>query len=148
MSYLAQYDGAENARLLLEERATEIDVDIADVDDYTPILTAVEANSHQSLAVLLDRISDQGLLRRTRSKANLLHVVIGSADTDTLLTLANHPLWDVINASDFNRTDTDNRTVFDIREQRTGMETALESAVNTLILRVQTRPPTSSNLAA
>lgn len=148
LSYLAQYDGAETARLLLEERAAEIDVDIADVGGYTPALTAVEANSHQILAALLDRISDQNLLRRTRSNANLLHVAIRSASTDTLLTLANHPLSDVFYASDLNRTDTDNRTVFDIREQRTGMETTLESALNTLIRRVQNRPPTSSNLAA
>lgn len=148
LSYLAQYDGAETARLLLEERAAEIDVDVADVDGYTTVLTAVEANSYQILAVLLDRISDQSLLRRTRSNANLLHVAIRSAGTDTLLTLANRPLSDSFNASDLNRTDTDNRTVFDIREQRAGMEMALESAVNTLIRRVQSRPPMSSNLAA
>ena len=143
MSYLAQYDGAETARLLLEERAAEIDMDIADVGGYTPVLTAVEANSHQILAALLDRISDQSFLRRTRSNANLLHVAIRSADTDTLLTLANHPLSDIFNASDLNRTDTENRTAFHIREQRTGME----SAVNKLIRRVQSRLPTSSNLA-
>ena len=59
LSYLAQYDGAATARLLLEEGTTQIDVDIADVDGYTPVLTAVEANSHQILAVLLDRVSDQ-----------------------------------------------------------------------------------------
>ena len=148
LSYLAQYDGAETARLLLEERGAEVDVDIADVDGYTPVLTAVEANSHQILAVLLDRISDQSLLRRTRSNANLLHVAIRSADKDTLLTLANHPLLDVFNGLDLSHTDTDNRTVFDVREQRTSMEAALESAVNTLISRVQSRPPTSSNLVA
>ena len=146
LSYLAQYDGVETARLLLEERGAEVDVDIADVDGYTPVLTAVEANSHQILAVLLDRVSDQSLLRRTRSNASLLHVAIRSADTNTLLTLANHPLLDVLNASDLNHTDTDDRTVFDIRKQRVGMETALESAVNTLISRVQSRPLTSSNL--
>lgn len=148
LSYLAQYDGAETARLLLEERGAEVDVDIADVDGYTPVLTAVEANSHQILAVLLDRISDQSLLRRTRSNANLLHVAIRSADKDTLLTLANHPLLDVFNGLDLSHTDTDNRTVFDVREQRTSIEAALESAVNTLISRVQSRPPTSSNLVA
>ena len=148
LSYLAQYDGAETARLLFEERGAEVDVDIADVDGYPPDLTSVEANSHQILAVLLDRISDQSLLRRTRSNANLLHVAIRSADTDTLLTLANHPLSDVFAASDLAHTDADNRTVFDIREQRTSMGTALESAVNTLISRVQSRPPTSSNLTA
>ena len=137
LSYLAQYNGAETARLLFEERSAEIDVDTADVDGYTPILTAVEANSHQILAVLLDRISDQSLLRRTRSNANLLHVAIKSADIKTLSILANHPLLDVFNGSDLNHTDTDNRTVFDIREQRTGMETALKSAVDTLIRRVQ-----------
>ena len=142
LSYLAQYDGAETARLLLEDRGAEVDVDIADVDGYTPVLTAVEANSHQILAVLLDRISDQSLLRRTRSNATLLHVAIRSADIDTLLTLANHPLLDVFNGSYLNRVDTDNRTVLDIREQRMGMETTLESAVNTLISRVQSRPPT------
>ena len=146
LSYLAQYDGAETARLLFEERGVEVDVDIADVDGYTPVLTAVEANSHQILAVLLDRISNQSLLRRTRSNANLLHVAIRSADTDTLLTLANHPLSGVFSGSDLNRTDADNRTIFDIRDQRTGMGTALESAVNTLISRVQSRPLTSSNL--
>ena len=142
LSYLAQYDGAETARLLLEDRGAAVDVDIADVDGYTPVLTAVEANSHQILAVLLDRISDQSLLRRTRSNATLLHVAIRSADIDTLLTLANHPLLDVFNGSYLNRVDTDNRTVLDIREQRMGMETTLESAVNTLISRVQSRPPT------
>lgn len=148
LSYLAQYDGAETARLLLEERATEIDVDTADVDGYTPLLTAVEANSHQLLAVLLDRIKDPSLLRCTRSNATLSRVATRSADTDTLLRLAIHPLSDLFNASDLNRTDTDNRTVFDIRAQRTGMETALESAVSTLLRRVQSRPPTSSKLAA
>lgn len=145
LSYLAQYEGAETARLLLEESAAEIDVDIADVDGYTPLLTAVEANSHQLLAVLLDRIKDPSLLRCTRSNATLSRVATRSADTDTLLRLAIHPLSDLFNASDLNRTDTDNRTVFDIRAQRTGMETALESAVKR---RVQSRPSTSSNLAA
>lgn len=120
-------------------------MDIADVDGYTPLLTAVKANSYQLLAVLLDRTEDPSLLRRTRSNATLSHVATRSADTDTLLTLAIHPLSDLFNASDLNRTDTDNRTVFDIRAQRTGMETALESAVKR---RVQSRPSTSSNLAA
>lgn len=62
LNYLAQYDGAETARLLLEERATEIDVDVADVDGYTLVLTAVEAHSHQLLAVLLNRSRDPSLL--------------------------------------------------------------------------------------
>lgn len=145
LGYLAQYEGAETVRLLLEERVTEIDVDIADVDGYIPLLAAVEANSHQLLAVLLDRVRDPSLLRRTRSNATLSHVAIRSADIDALLRLAIHPLSDLFNASDLNRTDTDNRTVFDIRAQRTGMETALESAVKR---RVQSRPSTSSNLAA
>ena len=52
LSYLAQYDGAATARLLLEEGTAQIDVDIADVDGYAPVLTAVEVNSHQILAVL------------------------------------------------------------------------------------------------
>lgn len=123
-------------------------MDIADVDGYTPLLTAVEANSHQILAVLLDRVRDPSLLRRTGSNATLSHVAIRSADTDTLLTLAIHPFSDLFDASGLNRTDTDNRTVFDIRAQRTGRETALESAANTLLRRVQSRPPTFSNLAA
>ena len=147
LSYLAQYDGAETAQLLFEERGAEIDVDIADLDGYTPILTAVEANSHQILAVLLERISDQSLLRCTRSNANLLHVAIRSAKTKTLVTIANHPLSDVFDGSDLNHTDRANRTVFDIREQRMGMETALESAANALISKVQSRPLRSSNLA-
>lgn len=114
-------------------------MDIADVDGYTPLLTAVEANSHQILAVLLDRIRNPSLLRRTRSNATLSHVAIRSADTDTLLTLAIHPLSDLFDASGLNRTDTDNRTVFDIRAQRRGMESALESAANTLLRRGQNR---------
>ena len=134
--------------MLLEERGAEVDVDTADVDGYIPILTAVEANSYQILGVLLDHISDQSFLRCTRSSASLLHVAIKSADTDTLLTLANHPLSEGFDATDLNRVDKDNRTVFDIRDQRMSMSTALESAANALISQVMSRPPRSSNLAA
>ena len=98
---------------------------------------AVRPKVQRSLAVLLDRITDQSHLRLTRSNANLLHVATRSADKGTLLILTNHSLLDVFNGSDLNRTDTDDRTVFEIREQRTGMETALKSAVDTLIRRVQ-----------
>lgn len=139
---------ARKRQVLFEERGAEVDMTIADVDGYTPLLTAVDANSHQILAVLLDRISDQSFWRCTRSNASLLHVAIRSADTDTLSTLVNHPLSEGFDVADLNRADEDDRTVFDVREQRMGMSTALESAANTLISQALSRSLRSSNLAA
>lgn len=146
LSYLAQYNGAETAQLLFEQRREEIDVDIADVDGYTPIFTAVEANSHQILEVLLKRISDQSLLQCTQSKGNLLHVAMRSADTETLLALASHPSLDVFSATDLYQVDTDDNNVLGVRNHRSGMSTALKSAMDALLTKVQTRGVAPSNL--
>lgn len=90
ISYLSQFDRIGVARLLYERCGVAVDINIADVEGFTPLMTAIESNSHQMVDFLISIIDREALTKRNTKEATVLHLIMRCADEETLTQFVNH----------------------------------------------------------
>ncbi|MCJ1432425.1 hypothetical protein MMC27_001781 [Xylographa pallens] len=87
LSYAAQFDFDHVGKYLLNAERISISLAIADVDGFTPLMTAIESNAHKMTRIILaSRPLRSGPL--TTSGGSLLHIALRSGDAETLTLLA------------------------------------------------------------
>jgi hypothetical protein len=110
ISYLAQFDGVDIGRLLYEHGRHALDLAIADVGGFTPIMTAIESNSHNMLGFLLG-IVHRDVLAKTNAKGETaLHLVMRCANEEILSVLSRYDL-DQFSSEDLDCIDAQGFTV-------------------------------------
>ncbi|MCJ1385550.1 hypothetical protein MMC17_008673 [Xylographa soralifera] len=113
LSYAAQFNFGSVAKYLMKAKHNTIELDTADVDGFTPLMTAIESNAHEMAGILFSA----GVHCKTRTKSgdSLLHIALRSGDAATLLLLARKPqrvLWrDVVHSPDIERLRADRSEV-------------------------------------
>ena len=87
LSYAAQFDFDDVGKYLMNAQRKSIYLEIADVDGFTPLMTAIESNAHKMTRMLLAR-NPQWCGTLTKNGDSLLHIALRSGDAETLTLLA------------------------------------------------------------
>ncbi|MCJ1292557.1 hypothetical protein MMC34_004108 [Xylographa carneopallida] len=125
LSYAAQFDFAHVGTYLLSAQHASTGLEIADVDGFTPLMTAIESNAHRMTRLLLARGVRGGT--RTTAGNNILHIALRSGDAHTLTLLARKA-----QRIDWRDVDHRSQAIEQLRTGRAAVSPELAGAVEAL----------------
>jgi ankyrin repeat protein len=136
ISYLSQFDGAEIAKLLFEHARGTLDLGIADVGGFTPIMTAIESNSYNILDFLLGVVDRDVLVKKNKKDETVLHLLMRCADEETLLLFLNHNLQH-FRSEDLGCIDSQALTIQAAKDCRWNQESRDSMIANRIIEKIR-----------